>query len=538
MAKKSSNRAIFDILAASRQMSSEPRENIFRNPHRDDTIYTMSLEDREIIHEFLIESGENLARLDQEMVELERRPKDAKLLASIFRTIHTIKGTCGFLGFTTLESVTHIGESILSQVRDYERDPAPELVSLILEMVDMVKQVLTTIEATGGEGEDRYLDLRQRLQSVCDQTAGSPPLPAPPALVVSAAASPELVQGATRKEKQPTPAALEIAISADAGNAAAQKGSPVADSTIRVDVVLLDKLMNLVGELVLACNRILQFNPQINSKQEDAAFNAASQRLNLIVAELRESVMKARMQPIGVVWNKLPRVVRDLAASCGKQIQLEMDGAETELDKTIIEAIKDPLTHIVRNCCDHGIEPPGERLRQGKPAQGRLLLRAFHENGYVNIEIADDGAGIDPQRIRDKALQKNLIRPEHADRMAEREILDLVFQPGFSTAEQVSAVSGRGVGMDVVKTNIEKIGGIVDLASRVGHGTTVKIRIPITPAIIPGLVVFCGERALTPQMSLLGLARLEDQGKAETDPEPARHAGVSPPPENDSAVLI
>jgi two-component system chemotaxis sensor kinase CheA len=502
----------------------------------------MSVEDQEVIHEFLIESSENLARLDQEIVELERRPKDAKLLASIFRTIQTIKGTCGFLGFTTLESVTHIGESILSQVRDGERDPAPELVSLILEMVDAVKQVLTIIDATGGEGEDRYADLRQRLQAVCGQTPGSLVLPAQPVLPAPAAASCHVIQDVMQDVVgdgiQPALTPVEPAVSADAGNATARKGSPVADSTIRVDVVLLDKLMNLVGELVLARNQILQFNTQVNSKQEDAAFNATSQRLNLITSELQESVMKTRMQPIGMVWNKLPRVVRDLAASCGKQIQLEMDGAETELDKTIIEAIKDPLTHIVRNCCDHGIEPPGERLRRGKPVQGRLLLRAFHEGGHVNIEVADDGAGIDAQRVKNKAIQKNLIRPEQAERMGEREILNLVFQPGFSTAEQVSAVSGRGVGMDVVKTNIEKIGGIVDLVSQAGQGTTVTIRIPLTPATIPGLVVSsCGERFLIPQMSLLELARLEDGGRAEADRERARHAGVSPARGTDVACL-
>lgn len=229
--------------------------------------------------------------------------------------------------------------------------------------------------------------------------------------------------------------------------------------------------------------------------------------------------MKTRMQPIGVVWNKLPRVVRDLAAACGKQIQLEMDGTETELDKSIIEAIKDPLTHIVRNCCDHGIEEPAVRQRSGKPAQGRLVLRAYHEGGQVNIEIIDDGAGINASKVKAKAVEKGLLRPEQAERLSEREAINLIFMPGFSTAEKVTSISGRGVGMDVVKTNIEKIGGVVDLSSRPGEGTTVKIKIPLTLAIIPGLVVNSGgERFIIPQVSLLELLRLEgESGKKQIE---------------------
>jgi two-component system chemotaxis sensor kinase CheA len=275
-----------------------------------------------------------------------------------------------------------------------------------------------------------------------------------------------------------------------------------------VDVALLDKLMNLVGELVLARNQILQYS----SRQDDATLNATAQRLNLITTQLQEGVMKTRMQPIGMVWNKLPRVVRDLASACGKQIQLEMDGAETELDKSIIEAIKDPLTHIVRNCCDHGIETPEHRVGAGKAAQGRLLLRAYHEGGQVNIEIIDDGGGINAARVKQKAVEKGLIRQEQADLLSEREAANLVFLPGLSTAKEVTSISGRGVGMDVVKTNIEKIGGVVDLTSRAGKGTTVKIKIPLTLAIIPGLVVSSGgERFIIPQVSLLELLRLEGE---------------------------
>jgi two-component system chemotaxis sensor kinase CheA len=472
------------------------------------------VEDQEIIKEFLIESTENLAQLEQGLVELEQNPRDPELLAAIFRTIHTIKGTCGFLAFTNLESVTHIAESILSQLRNGERSITPELTSLILETMDAIKGELASIEATSKESGEIHEDLRRRLTLACNAKADSAP-------VRPAAALAEAEQRATA-ENDPTaalpnrpdtagslpapPVAPELSTEVDKGTA--PKAGSVADSTIRVDIGLLDKLMNLVGELVLARNQVLQFN----SRQENATLNGTAQRLNLITTQLQEGVMKTRMQPIGVVWNKMPRVVRDLAASCGKQIQLEMDGAETELDKSIIEAVKDPLTHIVRNCCDHGIEPPAVRVRNGKPAQGRLILRAYHEGGQVNIEITDDGGGIDVARVRQKALDRGLIRPEQAERLSEREAINMVFLPGFSTAEAVTSISGRGVGMDVVKTNIEKIGGVVDLSSRAGEGTTVKIKIPLTLAIIPGLVVSSGdERFIIPQVSLLELLRLEGE---------------------------
>jgi len=435
----------------------------------------MAVEDTELTKEFIIESNENLGRMDQEMVQLERRPKDATLLASVFRSIHTLKGTCGFLGFSTIERVTHQAETILGQVRDGARDLTPGLVSLVLASVDAVKAELRAIEATNKESGELYQELVARLEAAAKEGSGGP-APSAPAAVA---------------ETEP---------------AGASKGAPVADSTIRVDVGLLDKLMNLVGELVLARNQVLQFTSQL----EDSSLNATSQRLNLITSELQEGVMKTRMQPIGVVWNKLPRVVRDVSSVCGKQIQLEMDGAETELDKTIIEAIKDPLTHIVRNACDHGIESADVRIRAGKSAQGKLSLRAFHEGGNVNIEIGDDGAGVNVQRVKAKAVQQGLLREDQAERLSDREATNLVFLPGFSTARELTSISGRGVGMDVVKTNIERIGGTVDLVSRAGTGTTIRIKIPLTLAIIPGLVVTVGqERFVIPQTSLLELVRLE-----------------------------
>jgi two-component system, chemotaxis family, sensor kinase CheA len=455
------------------------------------------VEDNELTKEFLIESTENLSRLDQEMVQLEQAPKDAMLLASIFRTIHTIKGTCGFLNFATIEAITHRAETILGQVRNGDRDLTPGLVSIVLEAVDAVKAELGSIEQTNLESGATYEDLIARLDRAATlenpgDVIAAPAAPAP----IAVKAEPEGEQQASGKTVESDTAV------AKAG------GAPISDSTIRVDVGLLDKLMNLVGELVLARNQVLQFT----SRTEDASLNATSQRLNLITSELQEGVMKTRMQPIGVVWNKLPRVVRDLSAQCGKQIALEMDGAETELDRTIIEAIKDPLTHIVRNSCDHGIETPEIRLRASKSAQGKLTLRAFHEGGNVNIEIADDGGGIDGQRVKTKAIQNGLLREDQAERMTERELCNLVFLPGFSTAREVTSISGRGVGMDVVKTNIEKIGGTVDLVSRRGTGTTIRIKIPLTLAIIPGLVVSVrGERFVIPQTSLLELVRLEGE---------------------------
>ena len=481
------------------------------------------MDDQEVITEFLIESNENLARLDQEMVELEQRPKDRQLLASVFRTIHTIKGTCGFLGFSKLEAIAHVGESLLSRLRDGELELTPTLVTLILEVVDATKRFLLTIEATGAEGDENHDDLIRRLQAVCGAKAPAPAPPpvapppvAPPAAKPAVTAPPEPVAAPAPTVSSPEavePREPETAgATADAENLTPQKSSAVSDSTIRVDVGLLDKLMNLVGELVLTRNQILQFN----ARQEDTTLNTTSQRLNLITTELQEGVMKTRMQPIGVVWNKLPRVVRDLATSSGKLIQLEMDGADTELDKTIIEAIKDPLTHIVRNCCDHGIERPEVRQRNGKPTAGKLSLRAFHEGGQVNIEISDDGAGVSLDLVKRKAIEKGLVRSDQVERMTEREVLALIFLPGFSTAQKVTNVSGRGVGMDVVKTNIEKIGGTADMVSRPGEGTTVKLKIPLTLAIIPGLVVKSGcERFVIPQVSLLELIRLEaDSGKS------------------------
>jgi two-component system chemotaxis sensor kinase CheA len=460
----------------------------------------------EIVREFLLESHEGLDRMDRDFVALEQSPGDLELLKSIFRAIHTIKGTCGFLGFGRLEGVTHAGESLLALLRDGVITLRPELASLMLRMVDAVRAMLAEIEATGGDGERDYAELVADLQAMVDahsRRTRDPAVVVPPGgrerrkprPRAKRAAAP-LVPAAPAAPAAPEP---EDAVAAEA------RAPAVADSSIRVDVELLDRLMNLVGELVLARNQVLQHA----GAAEDAGFLATSQRLNLITTELQEGVMKTRMQPIGNVWSRFPRVVRDLAHACGKQVALEMDGRETELDKTIIEAIRDPLTHIVRTAGDHGIEAPAARGAAGKPAEGRLALRAYHEGGQVNIEIADDGAGVDVEAVRRKAVERGVVAADVAARMGDRELHHLIFQPGFSTAAKVTNVSGRGVGMDVVKTNIEKIGGTVDLQSVAGQGTVIRIKIPLTLAIIPALTVASGgERFAIPQVNLLELVRL------------------------------
>jgi two-component system chemotaxis sensor kinase CheA len=502
----------------------------------------------DIVNDFLVESYENLDQLDRDLVTLEQDPTSRTTLASIFRTIHTIKGTCGFFGFTKLEAVTHAGESLLSRLREGQLQFNSERATGLLALVDAVRQMLSHIETAGQEGEGDYSALVEQLKllqkepaaevsaaasavSAAGAVAAPPPSPSvtvpvaaapePPVVVpsVTLSAAPVVASSfgagaaaALALSPEPAPAlplALEAGLAAQAPEAAeAARGTRLSDNSIRVDVGLLDVLMNLVGELVLARNQILQYT----GTQADSGFNATTQRLNMITSELQEGVMKTRMQPIGNIWSKFPRVVRDLALTCQKKIRLEMAGTDTEMDKTIIEAIKDPLTHLVRNACDHGIENPEARVRRGKPAEGCIALRAYHEGGQVNIEITDDGAGIDPEKVKQRALQRGLITPEHAARMGERETVNLIFLPGFSTAEKVTNISGRGVGMDVVKTHIEKIGGTVDIQSKPGQGSTIKIKIPLTLAIIPALIITsAGDRYAIPQVNLLELVRLESE---------------------------
>jgi len=464
---------------------------------------------QDLIKDLLVESHEGLDRFDRELLALEQGQGGSERMNTIFRVIHTLKGTAGCLGLGKIEQTAHRGENLLSLLRDGKLTTSPEMITTLLALSDALRGMLRTLEATGNDGEADHSALLARLEQL--QTAN------PVAAVPAAPAAFGLFDDEPAAPAPLAPAAPPVALapvqprpSLPAHDVAPAAESPVkssvADSAIRVDIGQLDKVMNLVGELVLARNQIVANTTRF----DQAALLTASQRLNIITTELQESVMKTRMQPIGNVWAKFPRVVRDVAHELGKKIRLVMDGQSTELDRTIIEAIKDPLTHIVRNSIDHGIESPEKRLAAGKPDEGLLSLRAYHEGGQVNIEIMDDGGGINLERVKAKAVAQNLITSEQAGRLTEREAINLIFLPGLSTAEKVSNVSGRGVGMDVVKTNIEKIGGSIDLSTQAGQGTTLKIKIPLTLAIIPALIVTSGgDRYAIPQVSLLELVRLE-----------------------------
>lgn len=580
----------------------------------------------EIVQEFLVESHENLDQLDQDLLALERDPNSRELLSSIFRTLHTIKGTSGFLALHTLERVAHAGESLLSKLRDGDLVLTPPMATALLQMVDAVRSLLGHIENDGNEGTEEYAELTATLLALLEgrdpeaaaAAAASEAAAAPAAEatetaetaavevvevtsaveeaasaqaeatvevtqvvqteVVASAETPEAAaaaatvaagavtanvaqagsgeaassasaapvatdapsasgasgassaSGGSGEGAAPSPqeaaqaaAAAQTTAAAAAKPAAAPaakadggegggKNRSVADSSIRVDVDLLDSLMNLVGELVLSRNQLVQRA----AASEDQELQRSMHRLSLVASELQEGVMKTRMQPIETVWSKIPRVVRDLSNGLGRQIRVEMQGKETELDKTILEAIKDPLTHLVRNSCDHGIETPEVRISKGKPAEGVLLMRAYHEGGQVNIEIVDDGAGINAEKVKDKAVEKGLMSREEADRLSERDAQHLIFKAGFSTAAAVTNVSGRGVGMDVVKTNIEKIGGVIDVSSEFGKGTVTRIKIPLTLAIIPALLVRGKENMFAiPQVNLLELVRLDREQAAE-----------------------
>ncbi len=501
----------------------------------------------EIVHEFLVESYENLDQLDQDLVALESDPSSRALLSSIFRTVHTIKGTSGFLGFANLERVSHVGESLLSELRDGERAMDQPTADVLLALVDTLRAILAKVEA--GAGDDLDVDpMVARIVAVQDGTAAPEPDVAP---AVAGGASPDAAAGTAPEtdpepapEPEPTPAtgpapepaptprtapvlAAEPAPAPVVGPAPAPEPAPepephtrnAADGSIRVDVDLLDTLMRQVGELVLVRNQI----DRIAGAGEDQETKRSAQRLSLIASELQEGVMKTRMQPIEHVWSKMPRVVRDLAKMLGRDVRIEMTGGDTELDRSLLEAVKDPLTHLVRNAVDHGIEAPEDRRRAGKRPQGLVTLRAYHSNGQVVVEITDDGAGIDPEKVGRTAVAKGLRTAGDVAAMAPSELLDLLFLPGFSTAAKVTNVSGRGVGMDVVRTNIEAIGGSVDVESTVGTGTTWRMRIPLTLAIMPALTVMCcGAVYAIPQVSLLELVALGDQhGEIE-------HVGTAP----------
>ena len=445
----------------------------------------------DLTKEFLAESMEGLDRMERCLTELELRPADSELLGEIFRAVHTIKGTTGFLGFGRLEKLAHAGENLLGALRDGTLEVTGELISGLLLLMDGLRKILLLIESTGGEGS-RANDDDGSLIALLDDLSRQRTLHEEPR-------SELVVREASVAGAQAAPV--------DSGYVT-ERGAN--DKTLRIDVEVLNRMMNLVGELVLTRNQMLQ------STMSAASFPELARRLDSVTADLRETVMQARMQPVGNLFNKFPRMVRDLARTCGKQVRLEFSGQETGLDKSLLEAIKDPLTHAVRNSVDHGIESPGDRLKSDKQPEGCVRLKAFHQSGSVVIEVSDDGAGISMERVLAKAVDRELVTAEQAAAMTEREALQLIFLPGFSTAAAVTHVSGRGVGMDVVRSNVEKVGGSVEMESRVGAGTTLRLRVPLTLAIVPALVVRSGGQSFAlPQSALMELVYVPEREVAD-----------------------
>jgi len=476
----------------------------------------------ELTREFLIESQEGLDRMERCLTELEERPEDAGLIGDIFRSVHTIKGTTGFLGFKRLEKLAHAGENLLGLLREGKLTADEPITTGLLALMDGLRSILKCIEVEGSEGQAEDTVLIARLGELqapaLSQTVLGQPVQAHAHVGAHAAGTiadhPHVHEKAPivstpnqAADAAPTAKALPekapVEPEGEAGKPRAQAAGSAAESTLRVDVTLLNRMMNLVGELVLTRNQVLQ------ATAADPNLRLLSRRLDMVTADLRESVMKARMQPVSNIFSKMPRIVRDLSQMLGRRVRLQMEGQDTELDKSLLEAIKDPLTHAVRNSLDHGIEPPDVRQAAGKDPEGTLRLRAAQEGSHVLIEVSDDGAGIAVEKVRQKAVDRGLITPERAAQLVERELLQLVFLPGFSTAAAVTNVSGRGVGMDVVKTNVEKIGGKVEIESRPGRGTTLRLRIPLTLAIIPALIVRSVEQSFAlPQGALSELVHV------------------------------
>ena len=507
----------------------------------------------DLLSEFLTETNESLAVLDQELVKLEQNPNDPGLLGNIFRIVHTIKGTCGFLGLPRLEAVAHASENVLGKFRDGEQKVTPHAVSLILASLDQIKSLLGQLERDEAEPAGDDSELIARLNALAagegaPAAAAPAPVPAAPKAEVKREPEPEPKPAApvlatpivneppAAPAAAPAPAAAAPAPAAEEAKAAPApapkaakevreskepkdakeakeprseaaaeaKESAVAAQSIRVNVDLLENLMTMVSELVLTRNQLMQ----ILRSHKDSEFGAPLQRLSHVTTELQEGVMKTRMQPIGNAWAKLPRIVRDLSHELRKRIDLQMHGAETELDRQVLEMIKDPLTHMVRNSADHGVEMPSDRAAAGKPETGTITLNAYHEGGHIIIEIADDGRGLDIDKIKQKAIATGLASESDLAAMSEQQIQQFIFKAGFSTAAKVTSVSGRGVGMDVVRTNIEKIGGTVEMKSQRGKGSTFVIKIPLTLAIVSALIVECaGERFAIPQISVIELVR-------------------------------
>lgn len=483
----------------------------------------------DLLQEFLTETGENLDTVDRELVRFEQDPNNREILRNIFRLVHTVKGTCGFIGLPRLEALTHAAESVIGQFRD-GATVRPTAVTAILETIDRVKDILAELAEKGQEpagSDDGLISELQTLASVARAELAStqqaePPAPSPDAPIdpvaaylarhgqaappAAAAPAEDIVfQRAPDPERGPDGRLAVLETGPEAGQP--RSSGP---ATLRVAVDTIEHLMTMVSELVLTRNQLLE----VSRRKEDIGLKAPLQRLSLITAELQDGVMKTRMQPIGNAWSKLPRIVRDLSAELGKRIELVTEGADTELDRQILDLIKDPLIHMVRNCADHAIEMPPQRLAAGKPEHGTIRLSAYHEGGSVTICVADDGRGLDIERIRHRAVARGLASQSEAERMSDAQISRFIFHPGFTTADQVTAVSGRGVGMDVVKANVDSIGGQIDIVSRPGLGCTMTIKIPLTLAIISALIVVCGdERYAIPQVVVREIVRVKADGE-------------------------
>jgi two-component system chemotaxis sensor kinase CheA len=483
----------------------------------------------DLLREFLTETNESLDTVDNQLVRFEQDPNNAKILDNIFRLVHTIKGTCGFLGLPRLEALAHAAETLMGKFRD-GMPVTGEAVTLILSSIDRIKEILAGLESTHAEPEGGDADLIDALHAMVERGA---------AALAAAPAEPQIEQGTltfqvlerplrpgevsldelerafreTAPEVAPPPAPAKQATPKAAAKPAPKKAfaepetaesERVANHSIRVNVDTLEHLMTMVSELVLTRNQLLE----ISRRHEDTEFKVPLQRLSNVTAELQEGVMKTRMQPIGNAWQKLPRIVRDLSAELGKQIELEMHGADTELDRQVLDLIKDPLTHMVRNSADHGLETPAERLSAGKPEQGTIRLSAYHEGGHIIICIADNGRGMNTERIKAKAIANGLVTESELEKMTEAQIHKFIFAPGFSTASAVTSVSGRGVGMDVVRTNIDQIGGTIEVKSVAGQGSSVTVKIPLTLAIVSALIVEAGgDRFAIPQLAVVELVR-------------------------------
>jgi two-component system, chemotaxis family, sensor kinase CheA len=506
----------------------------------------------DLLREFLTETSESLDTVDNQLVKFEQEPNNAKILDNIFRLVHTIKGTCGFLGLPRLEALAHAGETLMGKFRDGMPVTA-EAVTLILSSIDRIKEILGGLEATEAEPDGSDQDLIVKLEEMVERGMAAMSEPVEPAIAAKPAVAqgtlvPQTLERALRPGEvslddlerafretaieaapaptpkqpaapSPAPAPAEAPAAEKRAAAAKEKlaakktvvdpeimseGDRIANQSIRVNVDTLEHLMTMVSELVLTRNQLLE----ISRRNEDTEFKVPLQRLSNVTAELQEGVMKTRMQPIGNAWQKLPRIVRDLSGELNKQIELEMHGADTELDRQVLDLIKDPLTHMVRNSADHGLETPAERLAAGKPEQGTIRLSAYHEGGHIIICIADNGRGLNTEKIKAKAVSNGLVSEAELEKMTEAQIHKFIFAPGFSTAAAITSVSGRGVGMDVVRTNIDQIGGTIDIKSVAGEGSSVTIKIPLTLAIVSALIVEAGgDRFAIPQLSVVELVR-------------------------------